>query len=507
MSIAAMDNFRKAGLGLVLVVVSACSSVPFDAPRMESFQHPPTSAGKLAELSEHYLAGSGEHTGVYEIEDGTEALDIRLELAERAQATIDAQYFLIKPDAAGIAFSASLLRAADRGVRVRLLLDDVFTTAKDEGLAMLNAHPNVQVRLFNPVARGGISSLNFLLDFSRANRRMHNKSFTVDGHVTIIGGRNIAAEYFDMNEDVHFWDFELFCFGGLIPEVGDSFDDFWNHQLSVPMEALDDRAGQEELEELRASVEEFQRAHPGSEYTDADGLITRLLDGRERAYLAEAHVISDDPDKLLNPVSAEFRKLASSLGDMLAAAETEVWVFSPYFIPHDGLADALVELQRSGVSVNILTNSLAATNHVAVHSGYRRYRKQLVAAGVNLLEVSASGGGLVTDKKTTLHSKAIMVDQRWLFVGSLNVDPRSIDINTEMGLIIDSTELSGELAVEVEKALRVNAYKVVLNEDGKVRWIALRDGEIVNFSKEPESSWWRRFQVGLYSLLPLEKQL
>lgn len=501
------NNLRSAGLGLVLLLVSACTSVPFDAPRMESFQHPPTNSGKLAELSAHYLADASEHTGVYEIEDGAEALDIRLELAERAQSTIDAQYFLIKPDTAGIAFSASLLRAADRGVRVRLLLDDVFTTARDEGLAMLNAHPNVQIRLFNPVARGGISSLNFLLDFSRANRRMHNKSFTVDGHVTIIGGRNIAAEYFDMNDDVVFWDFELLCFGGLIAEVGDSFDDFWNHQLSVPMEALDDRTGNDELEALRSEVEEFQRAHPGSEYTDTDGLVTRLLDGRETAYLAEAHVLSDDPDKLINPVSPEFRKLASSLGDMLRAAETEVMVFSPYFIPYDGLADSLVELQRSGVNVHILTNSLASTNHVAVHSGYRRYRKQLVAAGVNVLEVSASGGGRITDMKTTLHTKAIMVDRRWLFVGSLNVDPRSIDINTEMGVVIDSTELSEELAVEIEAALKVNAYKVMLNEKGNLRWVALRDGEEVYFSKEPESSWWRRFQVGLYSLLPLEKQL
>ena len=273
------------------------------------------------------------------------------------------------------------------------------------------------------------------------------------------------------------------------------------------MEALDDRTSAEELEAFRSEVQEYQRAHPGSEYTDSDGLITRLMDGRETAYLAEAHVISDDPDKLLNPVSPEFRKLASSLGDMLRAAETEVMVFSPYFIPHDGLAESLAALQQSGISVNILTNSLAATNHVAVHSGYRRYRKQLVAAGVNVMEVSASGGGRVTDRKTTLHTKAIMVDRRWLFVGSLNVDPRSIDINTEMGIIIDSAELSEELATEIQDSLKVNAYKVVINEQGNVRWGALRDGEEVYFSKEPESSWWRRFQVGLYSLLPLERQL
>ena len=218
-----IDNLRASGLGLALLLVSACTSVPFDAPRMESFQHPPTTSGGLAELSAHYIADASEDTGVYEIEDGAEALDIRLELAERAQSTIDAQYFLIKPDAAGIAFTASLLRAADRGVRVRLLLDDVFTTARDEGLAMLNAHPNVHIRLFNPVARGGISSLNFLLDFSRANRRMHNKSFTVDGHVTIIGGRNIAAEYFDMNEDVVFWGFRTLLFRRANPGGGRQF--------------------------------------------------------------------------------------------------------------------------------------------------------------------------------------------------------------------------------------------------------------------------------------------
>ncbi|MCZ6829910.1 MAG: phospholipase D family protein [Gammaproteobacteria bacterium] len=498
---------RWLGGCLLMLILVACISVPFDYPREESYRGARVETGSLAALSDLWLSNNAHNTAVYPLGGGADAYAVRLDLIERAQATIDAQYFLIKPDAAGIGFTGALLRAAYRGVRVRLLLDDIFTTAKDEGLALLNAHDNVQVRLFNPLSRQGFTSLNYLADFKRANRRMHNKSFTVDGQITIIGGRNIAGEYFEMNPAVDFWDFEILSFGGLIGEVGDSFDDFWNHELSLPMQAFDSETNPKELESVRTELAEWRRTHPGNQLSTADGIIAGLLDKRLQPYFAEAHVISDHPDKLVNPVSREFQLLASSLGSLILAAETEIVVFSPYFIPNQGLADLFVAKQQEGVKVDILTNSLASTNHVAVHSGYKRYRKTLLQGGVGLWEVSAHAANPGTDITTTLHTKAIMFDRRWLFVGSLNVDPRSIDINTEMGLILDSPELTRDLHAAAADTVRKYAYKVELTPDGSLKWLALRDGKEISFNKEPESSWWRRFSAGLYGLLPIEGQL
>lgn len=497
---------QRVCLALGLLLLAACTSVPFDYPREESYRGEGTASGSLAELSQIWLADTDSNTAVYPLGKGADAYAVRLDLIERAQSTIDAQYFLIKPDAAGIGFTGALLRAADRGVRVRLLLDDIFTTADDEGLALLNAHENVQVRLFNPLSRQGIFTLNYLVDFSRANRRMHNKSFTVDGHVTIVGGRNIAGEYFEMNPAVDFWDFEILSFGGLIAEVGDSFDDFWNHELSLPMEALKEHLDQDEFEALREHISGWRRTHPSDEATKG-GIIEGLLEKSRQPYFAEAHVISDHPDKLVNPVSREFQTLASSLGALIASADEEVIVFSPYFIPSAGMAERLVEVRQSGVRVDILTNSLASTNHVAVHSGYKRYRKRLLEGGVSLFEVSANRANPGTDITTTLHTKAIMFDRRWLFVGSLNVDPRSIDINTEMGLILDAPEFTRDLYEAAADSVRKYAYQVALSDKGRVEWKALSEGEIITLKKEPETNWWRRFKAGFYGVLPIEKQL
>lgn len=503
---ASIGSLQRLGVSLALLLMAACTSVPFDNPREASYQEKAATTGALSQLDESWLQGQKQRTAVYPLGNGTDAYQVRLDIINRAQTTIDAQYFLIKPDSAGVGFSGALLRAADRGVRVRVLLDDIFTTAGDEGLALLNAHENVQVRLFNPLSRKGISSLNYLADFKRANRRMHNKSLTVDGLITVIGGRNIAGEYFEMNPKVDFWDFEVLAFGGLIPEVGDSFDLFWNHELTVPMEAFKPATNNRDLQNVRREFTSWQQAHPRDELV-SDGIIQGLLDHRLTPYYAEVHVISDHPDKLVNPVSPEFQILADSLGDLLASAKSEILVFSPYFIPSKGMAEALVKVSQRGVNVVILTNSLASTNHVAVHSGYKRYRKTLLQGGVTLVEVSASGGRTDSDVITTLHTKAILVDRQWLFVGSLNVDPRSIEINTEMGLIAHAPELTRDLADAAQQSLRGAAYVVELKPDGSLQWRAkTEEGEVIA-SKEPESSWWRRFSVGFYSLLPIESQL
>ena len=365
------------------------------------------------------------------------------------------------------------------------------------------------MRLFNPLSRQGFGTLNYIGDFKRANRRMHNKSFTVDGRITVIGGRNIAGEYFGMNPAVDFRDFELVAFGGLIPEVGDSFDDFWNHDLSVPMEAFAKNVDHNDLALMRSLQDDWREANPDAmaDPTTGDGIIARLMAGEAVPYYAEAHVISDHPDKLVNPVTPEFQKLANSLGSLIEGAQEKVVVYSPYFIPQRETTDMLLELRRQGREIYILTNSLASTNHVAVHAGYRRYRQELLDGGVIIFEVSAYGGG-DGEVKSTLHTKAVIVDSRWLFVGSLNVDPRSIDINTEMGLVLDAPEFVADLWAVIEKSVGQFAYEVEKGPDGKLQWRRTLPGkkeEIV--TREPESTGWQRFKVGFYGMLPIESQL
>lgn len=498
---------RSLGVAVVVVAVTACSSVPFDYPKQESFQRASSQESPLAQLRQRWLVDSEKATAIYPLPGGADAFDARLDLAARAAATIDAQYFLIKPDRAGAAFTGALLRAADRGVRVRLLIDDVLTTVDDYQLSLLNAHPRVEVRLFNPVSRQGIGALNFLADFGRANRRMHNKSFTVDRQVSIVGGRNIADEYFEMNPEVDFLDYDVIAFGGLIEEIGDSFDQFWNSDLSVPMEAFNEQISADDLNDFRREADEWRRAHPQADKDHAvdQGVVAQLLNGEIRPWFAEARVISDHPAKLLNPISPDFQRVANTLGDLIDAAEEEVIVYSPYFIPFDGIDQYLIDTQARGVNVYIFTNSLAATNHVAAHPHYARYRKRLLEAGVTLFEISANGN-VREGGKTTLHAKAILVDSRWLFAGSLNVDPRSIDINTEMGIILDAPELSAHVAAAVARDVEY-AYRVELAPDGSVQWARGEGEDRVVLKKEPETSWWRRFQSGFYGVLPLEKQL
>ena len=371
-----------------------------------------------------------------------DALGVRLALAERAERTIDAQYFLIKGDRAGALFAGKLLRAADRGVRVRLLLDDVFTTGLDAELSLLDLHPNVEVRLFNPVSRQGLKSLGFLFDFERANRRMHNKSFTVDGAATVVGGRNIAEEYFEIADKVEFADYEVIGFGQVATDVSRTFDLFWNSPQAVPIEAFGYDVSFGDLDDLRATIAEQVEGASSGIYTRA--VNSKLLeDIRERRIApipAAARVVTDEPEKLEAPVDDYARQvLVDALADRVDAAQREAFFVTPYFVPGDVGVAYFSELAARGVRVAIVTNSLASTNHVAVHSGYFYRRQALLEAGVELYEMRAYVGGDRGEvERRTLHGKFVIVDRQTLFVGSLNLDPRSIDLNTEMGMFIES---------------------------------------------------------------------
>jgi putative cardiolipin synthase len=443
-----------------------------------------------------------------------DALGARLYLIEKAEQSIDAQYFLMKDDHAGHILASALFAAADRGVRVRFLLDDIFTTATDKNLALLDRHPNIQVRLFNPIARGGIFYLNFFADFKRANRRMHNKTLTVDNQATIVGGRNIADEYFRLKTDAEFIDFDIIGIGPVAVEVNSTFDLFWNAEQSVPLEAIDDSAKSVGLNEARIEIATNEIAADRAIYAEAmqSAFLEDLMGGTLALYSSDAVVITDAPEKLVQQVSEQQQTLVNYLSEIARNAREEIIIVTPYFVPQQAGIDFWREIAAKDVRVIVLTNSLASTNHIAVHSGYARHRKEILKAGGVLYAARANaietidGNDYSSPETLTLHSKGVIIDREAVFAGSLNMDPRSIDINAEMGILIRSPEMADSLADDVMTDILAFAYRVELNDTGELRWRGIVDSAEVIKSSEPLASGWRRFKAFLLKIGP-ESQL
>jgi putative cardiolipin synthase len=503
-------SFVRIRLILIVATCAAstgCASVDFHGPRTESSAPQNVSGTALGDFAAEKYPLNYELSGFVPLPNGTDALGARLRLAAMAEKSLDLQYFLMKGDTAGRVLAAALLGAADRGVRVRFLLDDVFTTTRDRTLLLLNTHPNIEVRLFNPVARRGLRTANYLLSFRRANRRMHNKSFTADNSVTIVGGRNIADEYFDLRDDNVFLDFDVLGVGPIARAVSHEFDVFWNHAGSVPIEQIARAKPGDSLEAARQEFGDALAQAHNTAFASAleSPLLNDLFERQEPIVAAKGRVLADRPNKLLNtaPVGAG---TVSQLRDALSAAQDEVLIVTPYYVPLDSGVEFMQDLAKRGVRAIIVTNSLAANNHTAVHSAYSSYRKPVLDTGAQLFEVRANAarelGGESGPDSLTLHTKLFIIDGRQLFVGSINFDPRSIVINAEMGILIDSPELAGPLRDRIVALLPNVAYQVQRSESGRLEWTGRVNGVNVIESHEPLSGRWRRFMAWLLKIVP-----
>lgn len=497
---------------ILAITLSGCVSVPLDSAKTESAAIEDTSDTYFGQSAEGWARLHSGQSGFFPFVNGMDALGARLDMIEKAEKSIDLQYFLMKDDTAGLIVTHALIGAADRGVRVRFLLDDVFTSASDRTLLLLSQHPNIEVRLFNPISRRGLYSFNFIGSFSKANRRMHNKSFTVDNAISIVGGRNIADEYFQLKEDAVFSDFDVLAFGGIAKAISNSFDIYWNHELAIPIEHIINMADTASLASERSRLAEEAKTIYAAIYKEAlsSELLQQLISGEQALFVADAVVIADDPDKLSNPVGGEYMQLAAEVDKVLRNAERELIFISPYYVPGDDGVQYVRDLVEKGVRVVIVTNSLASNNHVAVHSGYSGYRKDVIKAGVKLHEVRANAGNEVQGDKgpgvLTLHTKLILIDRQYLFVGSLNLDPRSLEINAEMGLLIDSKELVGAMATGLEEVIPSVAYRVILDDESHLEWRGMIDGKPVTENAEPLASRWLRFNAWFLKIAP-ESQL
>lgn len=452
-------------------------------------------------------------SGIVELRDGREAFAARALLADAAERTLDIQYYIWRNDMSGTLLFDALRRAADRGVRVRLLLDDNNTAGLDTLIAAIDAHPQIEVRLFNPFTLRRWRVLNYFTDFARLNRRMHNKTFTADNQVTIVGGRNVGDEYFDAHQEFSFVDLDVLAIGPVVNDVSVDFERYWQSASSYPAESILPKADHVSVRKVAAAAEAVTESPASMTYVRAlatSHFVHDLLLGTLGYRWAPTQMVSDDPAKGLGKHGPR-GTLLQRLEQVLGKPQHELQLISPYLVPMREGTEMLAELARQGVKITILTNSLEATDVAVVHAGYAKRRRQLLAAGITIYELTrttshrAPGDRKLTGSSgSSLHAKTISVDRTRVFVGSFNLDPRSAELNTEMGFVMDCPELAESIAAGLSNGFPERSYRVRLRANGKIEWVEMRGDEEIVHTHEPRVPWWRRAFVSLLSLLPVE---
>lgn len=446
----------------------------------------------------------------YPLGDAREALLSRLGLADMADVSIDAQYYVFHDDESGRGLLAALVEAARRGVRVRLLLDDIDLKGRDAYLSRLAREvENLEIRVFNPLWIRIARPLDFIVRFPRSSRRMHNKSFTVDSAACIVGGRNIGDEYFAADAQVSFTDYDMLAAGTVAEEVVSQFDEYWYGGLSVNCTEIarpaKDQPYHDWYQQLMQAGQRLKLDREAEQALPSDQLHRLQLD----ACPCKTRLLFDPPEKVLSRLFDTDGSLAPQIMDLMLSARESLLISSPYFIPGASGMELFRQLRERGVEISVLTNSFAANDVLAVHAGYIDYREQMVALGVRMYEFKPDNDKrhlrLLGAKRSSLHAKTFIIDSQRLFVGSFNLDPRSAIHNTEMGIVFDNAELSASLNRSLTGRLEEIAYHLKLSEQGQLQWEEQTDqGNCRVHHSEPHTVAWQRFGVYLMSWLPVE---
>ena len=527
------------GLGILLLVLLAAGitirllyPLPDLGPRpvsryLEDTARTPLGQGATKLISRQDVPAG--YSGVHMLKDGRDAFAARILLARSATRTLDVQYYIWHGDLSGTLLLEAMRDAAERGVRVRLLLDDNGIAGLDDVLAALDRHPNIEIRLFNPFVLRKPKMLGYLADFARLNRRMHNKSFTADNQATIIGGRNVGDEYFGARDDGLFADLDVLAIGPVVGDVSRDFDRYWSSRSAYPAERILPPASQRERESLRAAAARIGQDPAARAYIDAVRslpFIEQVIAGTLPFEWTQVRMVSDDPAKGTGEAREE-QFLAPSLRQAIGQPRQEVRLISGYFVPTRAGVEAFASLSGEGKDVAIFTNAFEATDVWIVHAGYAERRKALLRAGVRLFEMRgpdriddrrnrrkllATGSGSSVGKEgpvlrsssATLHAKAFAIDRQRVFIGSFNFDPRSIHLNTELGFVIESPALASLVATAFDDSIPHRAYEVVLNENGNLTWRELDGKQTIVHETEPGTSRFQRWGIGILSKLPIE---
>jgi len=515
---------------LVLALVSvmaACGSLPPRGPVSASHAFTaidvaPTALARVAASSRP--PGEAQPSGFRLLSVGEFAFDARVALSHRAEQSLDLQYYYIHRDDAGRTLLRELRDAALRGVRVRLLVDDFFAAEIDDLLIGLASFPNVEVRLFNPMPlRRGAPVFRLVLspgDFQLYNHRMHNKLFVADNAVAVYGGRNIADEYFMKNREANFIDMDVISTGRVVNDLSAAFDRYWNSELAWPVQAVLGKPA-----DAAAARLHFDRAVEDARVTAPEGptdpfgqstIEAQLSEGRLMMSYAAAQVHADPPEKASDPMLATVPTQAvSGLLAALTAAQHEVVMISPYFVPGEVGMPLIQTARANGVRTMLITNSLGSTDEPLVHDRYAAYRVEMLRLGMELYELSPTQTrsvrrfGEFGRSTPRLHAKVSVVDRQRLLVGSANLDARSAVGNTEMGVVIDSPVLAGAFAAWLDSDRFTSVYKLRLKPDGQtIEWTHLEEeGQTSATVHEPDSGWWLRMKLRLLSLLVDERDL
>lgn len=500
---------------LAMATLAGCTQVPI-RPAAATWALPPAASGPLASIAEDLRSRHGESvSGFHLLRVNLDALRWRLALVDTARQSVDLQYYVWFGDKVGQLLMARVLAAAERGVRVRLLVDDLSTLLHDMGhvelrdalLRQLDRHPRIEIRVFNAWRQRDLAgrALETGFGFDRLNRRMHNKQLLVDNRAVIIGGRNIGDEYFGLNPEFNFHDLDVLAVGPAARQASEVFDRYWNSAAVSPLAAVADNDARPELSPAHRSAMEALAADPRARQIlgglrdwkpEFDGLATRLLPGRGQVH-ADRSTTDADAGHLM----------PATVHRLLRAATREVLITNAYVIPDQTLFDELRGLTRRGVRVRLLTNSLASHDVPAVNSHYERWRRPLIEAGVELHELRADAqvksdvveSAPVRGRFVGLHTKAMVVDGRYAFVGSMNLDPRSEQINTEMGIVVDSEALARELAAQMAVDMGpANSWRVELDGASALRWTS----DAGTLDRQPARNAWQRVENLFFKLFP-----
>ena len=511
---------------ILAALVSGCATQPREVPVVAShaWQHPEETP--LGREYAHQLADHPGQSGFHVLDDGREAFLARAALAASAQRTLDLQYYYVGEDATADILLYRAVQAAKRGVRVRLLVDDLYAARRDFDLALLSGDSNIEVRVFNPfVTRGppGLGRLfEILADPKRLERRMHNKLWIADNAIAIIGGRNLGDEYFAARAENNFADLELLAAGPAVQELSRAFDDYWNSAWAVPAEAfLSEAPNADAFAQAEAALAADYEKFSDSDYARAmrEAAASGFVQARNFALIkAPAATLWDRPGESRAATPGEKSEVLAHVHALIQSAQREVIIISPYYIPAGRGLATLGELVRRGVRVRVLTNSLVSTDVPVAYAAYARYRGRLLGAGVELYEQRPNSDAAAARAKrpslsgTSLHAKAIVVDRTTVVVGSMNLDPLSHLHNTEVAVVALSPALGEQLGKFFDDAvLPTHAFRVTSaaqgGENGGFVWTGEENGQVVHYENDPLAGFWRRFSASLLGLLASEDLL